>query len=115
MYSDFSTSFDILQDIKCSTKRPPVVAGGKQGADVVYLEYILVTPIDPADAEIASRAGLATPFNTWSTFTKEQDIKIGDTLVYGERQFKIKSVFPGVFWGAGDNWNHLIMEELQAS
>lgn len=115
MNSGFSSSFDLLQAIKCSTKRAPSVAGGKQGADVVYLDSILTTPIDPADAEIASRAGLSTPFNTWTTFTKEQDIKTGDVLVCGEREFKIKAVSPATFWITGDDWNQLIMEELQAS
>ena len=116
MNSDFSSSFDIRQSIRCSTKRAPAVDGGKQGADVVYLEYILTTPIDPADAEIASLAGLSTPFNTWSTFTNEQDIKVADTLICGEREFKIKAVSPGsFFWGTGDDWNQLVMIELQAT
>lgn len=109
------SSFDLLADIYCTTKRAPAIAGGKRGAAVDYLDRVLCTPIDPADAEIAARVGLSTPYEVYQTFTKELDIVEGDTLVNDTRLFHVRAVFDYDNWMGGDDFRQIVLEQLKAT
>jgi hypothetical protein len=53
--------------VQAWTKRSPLVAGGKRGAPVMHLGDVRCTPLDPVDANVAQRLGLATPHELLQT------------------------------------------------
>ena len=108
-----------LATVSCSTKRASISAG-KRGAPTANLTGLLCTPLDPVDAEIAARAGLATPVEVWQTFIEgDNDIKNGDLLTVASTDYPIRAAWDYTAWNGLDTeetmWKWLILEEIKSS
>lgn len=110
------SSVDVLATIEASTKRSPAIDGdGLRGAPATNLDYILITPLDPLDPELARRLDLDTPNEVLQTFISgSPDIVEGDLLVVGSTEYPIRSIanWPASLRG-NDAYLHLIVEELK--
>lgn len=108
-----------LATISCSTKRGSITSG-KQGAAVANLTGLLCTPLDPVNAEIAERAGLATPIEVYQTFIEgDLDIKNGDLLTVASVDYPIRASWDYTVWNGLSTeetiWKWLVLEEIKSS
>jgi hypothetical protein len=107
-----SSSFAKFATVTASTKRSPGVSGGKRGAPATEIAELSCTPLDPVQPEVAFRAGLENPFELLETFVDGTlDIKEGDILVVGSREYPIKSAAEWTWRRSGSRFLHLILEE----
>lgn len=98
--------------VVASTKRPPVVAGGKRGTPATYLTGLSITPLDPVDPELRQRLALDTPHELRQSFaTGSPDILEGDLLVVGSIEYPIRSVAQWAW--RGSTYVHMVVEELK--
>lgn len=111
-----------LATIACSTKRASI-ASGKRGAPSANLTGLYCTPLDPVDAELASRAGLLSPVEVYQTFLQATtntalDIKNGDFLTVGGVDYPIRAIWDYSNWGGIDSdstyFKWLILEEIKS-
>ena len=105
--------------VSCSTKRA-TISSGKRGAAVANLTGLKCTPLDPVDAELATRAGLSTPLEVWQTFIQGgNDIVAGDILTVASSDYPIRAVWDYSAWDGLDTedavWDWLILEEVKSS
>lgn len=101
-----------LATVAASTKRPPVVSGGKRGTPAAYLSDIRVTPLDPVDPETRQRLALQTPHELLQTFAQGGlDILEGDLLVVDGVEYPVRSAAEWL-WRSSE-YVHLIVEELK--
>lgn len=63
-----------LLKVDASTKRQPVISGGKRGAPATNLTGLRSTPLDPLSPEIAERLALETPHTLLQTFVDGGDV-----------------------------------------
>jgi hypothetical protein len=47
--------------VTASTKRAPVISGGKRGAPATKVVSLTCTPLDPLETELRQRLALSTP------------------------------------------------------
>ncbi len=94
-----SASFARLAVVTASTKRPPVISGGKRGAPAAYLTQLRCLPLDTAEQQrvraLAVRLGLAldAPLDILQTMIDgNKDVKEGDVLVVGTTEYPIRGV-----------------------
>lgn len=111
-----------LATIACSTKRASI-SGGKRGTAVTNLAGLYCTPLDPVDADLASRAGLNTPLEVLQTFIQGTtdtalDIANGDLLTVAGVDYPIRASWDYSNWGGIDSdssyWKWLILEEIKS-
>jgi len=79
--------------VSASTKRRPAIIAGKIGTPATFLASVKCVPLQPVSAEVARRQALNTPHEVSQTFIDgSPDIKEGDILVIGAKEYPIKSV-----------------------
>ena len=104
------TSFSRMASVSASTKRPPAISSGKRGAASTKISSLKCTPLDPVDAETARRVNVGTGYEVLQCFTEAgQDIKEGDLLVVGSKEYPIRAVADWVW--RGSTYLHLFLEE----
>ncbi len=99
--------------VHASTKRNPIVNGqrGEPTADA-GLPDLLITPLMPASDGTIRRMVLDTPTRLLEAFTERHDVRDGDVLVVGNREYPIKAVFT---WDwRGEEFIHLVVEDLRS-
>jgi len=102
--------------VTASTKRAPVIAGGKRGAATANVTSLKCTPLDPVDSALSSdlrqRLALNTPHELLQTFVEANlDIERGDILVVGSDEYPIRSCSEWVW--RGSVYRHLVVEDLK--
>jgi hypothetical protein len=111
-----------LATIACSTKRASI-SGGKRGTPAANLTGLYCTPLDPVDADLASRAGLNTPLEVLQTFIQGAtdtalDIKNGDFLTVNSIDYPIRAAWDYSNWNGiesdSSHWKWLILEEIKS-
>lgn len=111
-----SNSMKRMMSHTVSTKRrPPVSSNGKQGAPVTHLTSLKVTPIDPLNTDefhnIVIRYKIENPQRLYACFSEStQDVRIGDVIVYGDREFNLKGC--GDWYDGAEHLYEMILEEL---
>ena len=63
-----TAGFRRMANVSASTKRAPVMAGGKRGEAAAKLIGLKCTPLDPVSPEIQKRVALDTPMELLQTF-----------------------------------------------
>ena len=113
-----SRSFARMATVAFTTKRSPVLAGGKRGAPVAELTSATLrcTPLDPADpggkGELIARLITESTVQLLECFVDAApDIRLGDILVVAGKEYPIKAV--GNWEWRGDVYRALIVEDLQ--
>lgn len=113
-----SNTFSRIATITASTKRPPVIAGGKAGAPVTYLSYLKCTrPVTPSNSrELEQTFQLSTLVTVKVVYVQDNlDIKMGDTLVISSGdfagEFPIRNV--GMYGFGSDVRKELTIEVLR--
>jgi hypothetical protein len=87
-----------LATVTASTKRRPAISGGLIGVPVTSISSLKCTPLQPISPDVAKRQALNTPHEVAQTFViGSPDIKEGDILVIGSREYPIKAV---------ENWSN---------
>ena len=107
-----SATFARRLTVTASTKRLPVVSGGKRGAATTHLAQLKCTPLDPLTAEISQRVALNTPHETLQTFCGSGDVREGDILVVGSSEYPIKAVEDWADF-RGVTFRVLVVEDLK--
>jgi hypothetical protein len=101
--------------VTASTKRSPVVSGGKRGTPTTQESSFSCTPLDPIDAEVRQRLMLDSPNIILETFVENADgsldIVVGDILVVGSTEYPIK-VCEDWYWRT-EIYRHLFVEKLK--
>lgn len=97
--------------VTASTKRAPVISGGKRGAPAANVTSLTCTPLDPLETELRQRLALSTPHELLQSFTQETDIKEGDLLVVAGTDYPIRWV--GEWTWRGASFRHLVLEDLK--
>ena len=104
------TTLPRLFTVMASTKRAPAITGGKRGAAVTNLANIKCSPLYPVDENVRRRYSTETAIELRQSFCAlGLDIREGDLLVIGSKEYPVRSV--GDWPGAGPNYLHLIVEE----
>lgn len=92
-------SFERLAVVRASTKRPPVLSGGRRGAPVPRLPLIMCLPLDTAEQQrvrdLAARLGMAldAPLDVLQTMVDgSTDIIEGDVLVVDLKEYPIRAI-----------------------
>lgn len=86
------SSFARLLTVTASTKRPPAVSNGKRGELAAYLSTLKCSPLDPVSAEISRRVALNTPHEVLQAFIGSDDVREGDVLTVGSKDYPIRAV-----------------------
>ena len=86
------SSFARLLTVTASTKRPPAVSNGKRGELAAYLSTLKCSPLDPVSAEISQRVALNTPHEVLQAFIGAGDVREGDVLTVGGKDYPIRAV-----------------------
>lgn len=86
------SSFTRLLTVTASTKRPPAVSNGKRGELAAYLSTLKCSPLDPVSAEISQRVALNTPHEVLQAFIGADDVREGDVLTVGGKDYPIRAV-----------------------
>jgi hypothetical protein len=86
------SSFARLLTVSASTKRPPAVANGKRGELAAHLGALKCSPLDPISAELSQRVALNTPHEVLQAFIGSDDVREGDVLTVGGREYPIRAV-----------------------
>jgi hypothetical protein len=97
--------------VTASTKRAPVIAGGKRGVAVTQVVALQCTPLDPVDPNLKQRLALNTPHELLECFTEATGILEGDFLVVGTESYPIRSCAEWT-WRA-TVYRHLVIEDLK--
>ncbi len=107
-----SPSWARLATVAASTMRsPPVDVNGKIGEPLVHLTGLSIVPLLPLDAEVAQVLPLNVPREAKQTFVAGVcDIREGDRLVVGWREYVIRAVAE---WPGGEAFLHLVVEEIK--
>jgi hypothetical protein len=110
-----SSSFARMAVVTASTKRSPVVSGGKRGTPTTQEASFACTPLDPIDPEVRQRLMLDSPNVILETFVENSDgsldIVVGDILVVGSTEYPIKAV-EDWYWRT-ETYRHLFVEKLK--
>lgn len=110
-----SRSFARMATVTASTKRSPIISGGKRGAPATQEASFACTPLDPIDSEVRQRLMLDTPNVILETFVENADgsldILVGDILVVGSVEYPIKAC-EDWYW-RGTTYRHLFVEKLK--
>ena len=104
-----------LATVTASTKRRPVISGGKIGLPTTHIASLKCTPLQPISPDVARRQTLNTPHEVAQTFViGSPDIKVGDILVIETRDYPIKAVenWQNASIGKGEHLL-LIVEDLK--
>lgn len=86
------SSFARLLTVTASTKRPPAVSNGKRGELAAYLSTLKCSALDPVSAEISQRVALNTPHEVLQAFVGADDVREGDVLTVGGKDYPIRAV-----------------------
>jgi hypothetical protein len=105
------SSFARMCTVTASTKRLPAISGGKRGAAVTQVASLKCTPLDPIDPALRQRLGTDAPMEALQTFCGAVDVKEGDILVVGSREYPVKSAAEWTWQGT--SFVHLILEDLK--
>ncbi len=101
-----------MTSVIASTKRSQVTIG-KRTEPTLFLALVKCAPLDPVDPETKERMRLDSPYGLLQTFTDDAgyDIRKGDVLVVGNKEYPIKEV---AVWAVGSSkFLHLFLEELR--
>lgn len=85
-----SNTFARVATVTASTKRPPVIAGGKAGVPVTNISFLKCTrPVTPSNSrELEQTFQLSTLVTVKVVYVQDNlDIKTGDTLVISSGDF----------------------------
>lgn len=99
-----------------STKRRPVPdADGKQGAPVIYLASLKVTPIDPLSTDefhnLILRYKIEEPYRVFGCYCETTaDIRAGDVIVWNNREFLIRGL--GVWDDVEETLYEIVLTEM---
>jgi len=107
-----SASFTKMAIVTASTKRSPVVSGGKVGVKTTSIASFKCTPLDPinpgTDSKLSQELILDTPGTLMITYCEAGlDILQGDNLVIGSDEYPIKLVSDWTW--KGSNYLELIV------
>jgi hypothetical protein len=98
--------------VTAATRRAPALADGKRGSAATQIASLKCTPLDPVSAEVAERLGTHAAHELLQTFVDAGlDIREGDLLVVGSREYPIRAV--GDWAWRGTTCRHLILEDLK--
>ncbi|MFZ6029955.1 MAG: hypothetical protein ACOYYS_19755 [Chloroflexota bacterium] len=108
-----SLAFRRQLTVHASTKRSPIVNGQRsEPTAAAGLQDLLVTPLMPASDGTLRRMALETPTRLLEAYTEQHDVRDGDVLVVGNREYPIKAVFT---WDwHGEETLHLVVEDLRS-
>jgi hypothetical protein len=96
-----------------STKRAPVISGGRRGAAVTHLTGIHISPLDPVTAEIALRVATKAPHELLQCFVEgAADVREGDVLVVDGQEYPIRSCADWEW--RKSKYLHLVLENIKA-
>lgn len=98
--------------VTASTKRAPAIASGKRGVATTKVAALLCMPLDPVDPELRQRLAISTPHELLQTMTLETDIREGDILVVGSREYPVRSCAEWK-WRGSMSFVHLVIEDLK--
>lgn len=106
-----SAAMKLMMCYTASTKRRPATgATGIQAAPTTYLTALKITPIDPLNEELILRLKIESPVRHRVCYTTtDQDIAMGDVLVYGGREYIVRGL--GEWFDHGE-WFYEIIVEL---
>ena len=97
-----SSAMKRMMSITVSTKRRPAPdVNGKQQAPQAYLTALKMTPIDPLNTDefhnVIERYGIKAPTQLRGAFSQtDQDLAVGDIIVYDGKEYVIKGLGPWV-------------------
>jgi hypothetical protein len=81
-----------------STKRPPVISGGKAGVPTANLTGVYCTaPIQLGSSELQTALNIETLYQLYEVHTAQTDIKTGDLLVIASVDYPVVLVEPRTF------------------
>ena len=107
-----SATFARRLTVTASTKRPPAVSNGKRGELAAYLSTLKCSPLDPVSAEISQRVALNTPHEVLQAFIGADDVREGDVLTVGGKDYPIKAVEDWANF-RGVTFRVLVVEDLK--
>ncbi len=109
-----SASFRRMARLTASTKRSPLIAGGKVGVPALHVPELRCTPLDPISAETAQRLGLDTPYTLRQIFVADvaPDVVKGDLLVVDGHEYPVRAVEPWD-WSPGETYLRVVVEVLE--
>jgi hypothetical protein len=107
------SSFSKMAKVTASTKRRPVVSGGKMAESwTTQIASLKCTPLDPVDSETARRLNVATAYEIKECFVDSGlDIIQGDKLVVGAKEYPIREVEPWEW--RGSHYQRLLLDDLK--
>lgn len=103
-----------MTTVEASTKRLPVVSGGKRGAAVTHLAKLQITPLEPVDAELRQRVDpLKAAHELHQAFADgAPDVRQGDILVVDSVEYPIRAA---AAWSGRRPCVHLVVEEVKGA
>jgi hypothetical protein len=113
-----SRAFELLATETATTKRPPLMSGGKRGVPVAHITTpFALTPLVSADFVAADRntrvrPPLDGPYTLLQTFTQDTvDIVKGDLLTVDSVDYPVQHV---EMWPMGtETWLFVIVEKVK--
>lgn len=109
-----SISFTRRLTVSASTKRNPAPSGGKVATPVVNLASLNVAPLDPVSSEMMARYGTGAPEVLLQTFCPAVDVKVGDRLVVGSKEYPIRAVSDWDGMGSINAFKVLVLEAVKS-
>lgn len=108
-----STSFSSLATVTASTKRAAAISSGKRGTPTTNITSLSCTPLDPTSPDLRQRLGLQTAHEVLQTYAEgtDLDIKEGDILVVGGREYPIVAV--GDWTYSDSSFKEIVVEDLK--
>lgn len=112
-----SASFRRIANVTASTKRPPAMdSQGQRGDPEPHLSEVKVTPLDPAETQVARDLAFRLQqennrvYTLLQSFTElSNDVLEGDVLVVAGREYPVRMV--GVWTWRKSEYLHLVLEE----
>ena len=93
-----TVAFTRMCKTQFSTKRPPIISGGKAGAPATNLSGVYCTPPIPlGSSELQATLQIETLYTLWEVHTTQTDIRTGDMLVISNLEYPIVLAEPRTF------------------
>lgn len=101
-------------NVTASTKRSPAPVSGKVGAPVTNLASLRVSPLDPATNEVQARFGSGAPEMLLQCFANAVDVRAGDRLVVGDKEYPIRGVADWAGMYPASAFKVLVLEDIRS-
>lgn len=103
-----SLSSQRLMTVTASTKRAPA---NRSGVPVAHLTNVKIMPIGPRSVDVSFSGALRINLEQAETYADaEYDIKRGDVLVVGSREYPIVEV-DAYSWSASETFLQIILDD----